>query len=228
LLNNIFKRKFISHLLIVLLVFSVTTSLAQGSEYSISFEDGVNNLSKFVASDEYRQLSLTNSDLDLIDTLYLRAAKFYKGDISEALLALTFTTLPFNRMPITIPFTKLILSLRLPSVNDKLFQKKNINLPGIVYFDSRLNGSNDKDKVAHFFGNAFLTYNISVLNLSKFFGIFVELFESAFKVSGGVDSRDLHTNYLGEFFGNSLRKNSKLLPSDFLKVYSLFYFSYTW
>jgi hypothetical protein len=52
------------------------------------------------------------------------------------------------------------------------------------------------------------------------------MFESIFKVSGGVDYRDLQTNQLGEFFGKSLNNDSNLLPSDFFKVYSLFYFFY--
>ena len=129
-------------------------------------------------------------------------------------------------MPVTIPLLNIRIPLRLPSVNERLFKIKKRNLPGIVYFDSRLKGGQDKDKVAHFFGNAFLAYNLPFINASKVLGIFVELFESSFKVSGGVDFRDLQTNGLGEAFGTSLRKNNKLLPSQFFKIYSLFYFSY--
>ena len=189
-----------------------------------SFEEGVIFLSEYIASEEFK--NKTDEDVNLVDTLYLKALNFYDGNISEALLALTFSTLPFNRMPVTIPLVKLKLNLRLPSVDEKLFQQKNKNLPGLVYFDSNESGNQDKDKVAHFFGNAFLSYNVTFLNLSKFLGIFVEMFEETFKVSGKIDFRDLQTNYCGEFFGKSLRNQKDLYPSDFFKLYSLFYFSY--
>jgi len=189
-----------------------------------SFEDGVIYLSKFIASKEFELK--TESDIYLVDTLYKKAVNFYEGDISEALLALTFATLPFNKMPVTIPIINVKLDLKLPSVNEELFLQKKNNLPGIIYFDSSINSNQDKDKVAHFFGNAFLKFNMSLFNLSKFFGMFVEMFESTFKVSGGIDFRDLQTNYIGEFFGYSLLDNKELLPSDFFKLYSLFYFSY--
>ncbi len=189
-----------------------------------SFEDGVNFLSVMIA--ENSEIKSSFNDLMIVDSLYILAVEFYDGDISEALLALTFATLPFNKMPVSIPFIDYRIDLRLPSVNQSLFELKKKNLPGIVYFDSRLKGGQDKDKVAHFFGNAFLAYNVTYFNLSKFMGILVEMFESAFKVSGGIDFRDLQTNYLGEFFGHSLNKNPKLLPSQFFDVYSLFYFSY--
>ena len=189
-----------------------------------SFEEGVIFLSEYIASEEFK--NKTDEDVNLVDTLYLKALNFYDGNISEALLALTFSTLPFNRMPVTIPLVKLKINLRLPSVDEKLFQQKNKNLPGLVYFDSNESGNQDKDKVAHFFGNAFLSYNVTFLNLSKFLGIFVEMFEETFKVSGKIDFRDLQTNYCGEFFGKSLRNQKDLYPSDFFKLYSLFYFSY--
>lgn len=189
-----------------------------------SFEDGVIYLSNYISSEEFSKKS--ELDFYLVDTLYKKAVSFYKGDISEALLALTFATLPFNKMPITIPLLKLKFNLRLPSVDEETFMLKKNNLPGFVYFDSNKSGGEDKDKVAHFFGNAFLSYNVSILNLSKFLGLIVEMFESTFKVSGGIDFRDLQTNFIGEFYGYSLKNNQELLPSDFFKLYSLFYFSY--
>ena len=189
-----------------------------------SFEDGVIYLSVYISSEEFSKKS--ELDFYLVDTLYNKAVSFYEGDISEALLALTFATLPFNKMPITIPLVKINFDLRLPSVDEETFMLKKNNLPGLVYFDSNKSGGEDKDKVAHFFGNAFLSYNVSIFNLSKFFGLIVEMFESTFKVSGGIDFRDLQTNFIGEFYGYSLKKNQELLPSDFFKLYSLFYFSY--
>ena len=208
-----------------LIIFPIRSVVFGGNDMP-SFEEGVIYLSEYIASDNFVELSKLNNDQALVDSLYKRSLRFYNGDISEALLALTFATLPFNKMPVTIPFFNIRIPLRLPAVDEELFKIKKNNLPGIVYFDSRTKGGQDKDKVAHFFGNAFLAYNILFINASKVLGIFVELFESSFKVSGGVDFRDLQTNGLGEAFGNSLRRNNKLLPSQFFKIYSLFYFSY--
>jgi len=213
-------HKFINIIFFIALYFSAIFLNAQNH----SFEDGVIFLSNYMASDNFKNLD--SKDIYLVDSLYLKADKFYNGNTSEALLALTFATLPFNKMPVTIPFLNIKLNLKLPSVKAEIFKKKKKNLPGIIYFDSPKLGGQDKDKIAHFFGNAFLKYNIRIINISKFFGIFVEMFESAFKVSGGVDYRDLTTNYIGEFFGYSLRKNKDIKPSDFFKLYSLFYFSY--
>ena len=191
---------------------------------SQSFEDGVNYISKIIAEQKYS--SKTYNDHELLNLIYTDALNYYNGDISEALLALTFATLPFNKMPVTIPLLDLKLDLRLPSVNQKLFETKRDNIPGNIFFDSPNSRYGDKDKIAHFFGNAFLAYNVSLFNLSKFLGFIVEMFESVFKVSGMIDYRDLAANNLGEFFGNSLRNNENLKVSDFLNVYSLLYFSY--
>lgn len=189
-----------------------------------SFEEGVIYLSKIIAENKFNDKSM--GDLAVIDSLYSTAITIYEGDISEALLALTFATLPFNRMPVKFPFTNIRLNLRLPSVDEETFLLRRTNLPGKLYFDSNNNKFGDKDKISHFFGNAFLAYNVSFINLSKFLGQFVEMFEASFKVSSGIDFRDLQSNHLGEFFGSSLLENPSIKPSDFFKLYSLFYFSY--
>ena len=92
-------------------------------------------LSEYIASEEFK--NKTDEDVNLVDTLYLKALNFYDGNISEALLALTFSTLPFNRMPVTIPLVKLKINLRLPSVDEKLFQQKNKKLRKSYKLDSK-------------------------------------------------------------------------------------------
>lgn len=209
-------RNFIFVIIIVLLPQMI---LAQSDK---SLSDAVYHLSEFIASDEFLKLKENNTDLDLIDTIYTRALKYHNGDISETLLTLTFATLPFNKMPVRLPLLGKV-NLHLPSVNKKLFREKVKNLPSKIYFDSPESDFGDKDKVAHFFGNSFLGYNEGFFNLSKFMGIFVELFEASFEVGGGLDRRDILTNNLGELFGKELNKNKKLMPSDIMKLYYLFY-----
>ena len=217
-MQQIINRIILYSFVIIIMSISSNELIAQ------SFEEGVIFLSETIASDNFRNLSCP--DIDKIDSLFKIAINYYDNDISEALLALTFATLPFNKMSVKIPIINVRIPLKLPAVDDKLFYKKKNNLPGFVLFNSAEISGNDKDKVAHFFGNAFLAYNVTFINISKFMGFIVEMFESAFQVSNGVDKRDLEVNYLGEFFGTSLQKYPNLNPSHFFKLYSLFYFSY--
>ena len=218
------KNLRISKIILYILILTILCSTVNGQEKNVTFQDGVIYLSNVIAYDSLFNNSV--SDLEKVDLLYKIALEFFNDDISEALLALTFATLPFNKMNVKIPILNIRIPLYLPAVNESLFKKKKENLPGKVLFNSSKKYGFDKDKVAHFFGTAFLAYNISFLNLSKFLGFIVEMFESAFQVSSGVDNRDLHVNHLGEYFGNSLQNDPNLRPSDFFKVYSLFYFSY--
>jgi hypothetical protein len=185
-----------------------------------SFKNGVIYLSKFISSDYFISLKNNSNDLDLVDTLYLRSVKYYESDYSEAMLALTFACLPYNEMHLKLPIFPVTLTLHLPTVSNPLFDIKTKNLPSQLFFDTPKNNFGDKDKLSHFFGNAFIECNFSFFNLSKFLGIFVERFEETFKVQGAMDKRDLYVNDLGAEFGKGLKGNNRLLPSEILKNYS--------
>jgi hypothetical protein len=120
------------------------------------------------------------------------------------------------RLPL-VPFT---VTVHLPSVNSPLFESKTKNLPSKFFYDTPKDNFGDKDKLPHFFGTAFIEYNFSFFNISKFLGIFVEKFEETFYVQGAMDKRDLYVNRLGARFGKGLRNNGSLLPSEFLKKYA--------
>jgi len=185
-------------------------------------ESGINYTVQFINSDTFLQLKNTESDLTLIDSIYLRAKKFHSNNIAEALLTLTFATLPFSKMPLKIPFVGIILNAKLPSGNPSLIDLKIKNLPKNLFEDSPNSNFGDKDKTAHFFGNAYFSYSVTLFNLSKFLSIFVELFEDAFKVEGGIDNRDFIANNLGYQFGKELLENPNQLPSEVLKKYPQF------
>ncbi len=189
-------------------------------------EDGITYMVGFILSDRFDSLKQTNSDLDLVDTLYLRAINFHNGAIDEALLTLTFATLPFREMPLHIPFTNIKLGAKLPSGPENILKKKIDRLPGQVLIDSPQTKFGDKDKVAHFFGNAFFSYSVSFFNISKFLSILVELFEDAFKVEGTIDHRDFIANYLGYHFGKRLNDDKNYLPSEAFRLYTFFKINY--
>ena len=186
---------------------------------------GVNYLSEFIASDYFLNLKKRNSDLELADTLFLRAVRFKDYNYSEALLALTFATVPYKEVPIRFPLIG-ILDYPLISANDSVFLKKNQNLPKKLFFDTPEGNFGDKDKLAHFFGSAFISYSSNIFDLGDLIGYFVEVFEQSFKVQSSIDPRDLRTNKLGNIFGDILKKNKSVLPSQVMLMKSLSYFSY--
>ena len=188
---------------------------------------GVNYLSEFIASDYFLVLKKENTDLDLVDSLYKRAIEFYQDDYEEALLALTFTTIPYRRVPIVVPLINSRLYYPLISANDSISILKNRNLPNQLFYDSPDNDYGDKDKLAHFFGNAFIGYAENILNLADVFGYFVEAFEEDFKAQSEVDFRDIDVNWYGVLFGNLLETNNKILPSQLMTIRSLRYFLIT-
>jgi hypothetical protein len=123
-----------------------------------------------------------------------------------------------------LPLTGTKIRIPLPSPPLKIFNEKLKNTPKKIFFDSPENDYGDKDKLAHFFANAFLRYNISIFNLSEFLGIFVEYFEQGFFLQGGYDRRDLIANHLGELFALMVRNYPDAKPSEALKIYQLLNF----
>jgi hypothetical protein len=182
---------------------------------------GVNYISEFIASDYFKELAKTNSDLALTDTIYLRAVRFKDYNYSEALLALTFAVIPYKTVPIKIPLLGLKLNFPLTSDCDSIFALKNRNLPKEFYDDTPTGNYGDKDKLAHFFGSAYISYTSRIFDLGNLIGYFVESFENKFKVQSAVDPRDMMTNTVGQLFGRILKKNKAILPSDVLIIHNL-------
>ena len=182
---------------------------------------GVNYISEFIASDYFKNLAQTNSDLALADTIYLRAVRFKDYNYSEALLALTFAVIPYKTVPIKIPLLGLKLNFPLTSDCDSIFALKNKNLPKEFYDDTPTGNYGDKDKLAHFFGSAYISYTSRIFDLGNLIGYFVESFENKFKVQSAVDPRDMMTNTVGQLFGRILKKNKAILPSDVFIIHNL-------
>ena len=209
---------------ILILTFLFTFVINLYSQQS-SLSKGVNYLSEFIASDYFASLKKTNTDLELTDTLFLRAVRFKNYDYSEALLMLTFATIPYNEVPIKFPLVG-VLNYPLVSANDSVFLQKNKNLPKELFYDTPKDNFGDKDKLAHFFGSAFISYSSNIFDLGDLIGYFVEVFEQSFVIHSLIDQRDLRTNKLGNIFGDILKKNTSILPSEIMLIKSLSYFRY--
>lgn len=188
-----------------------------------SLSKGVNYLSDFIASDYFLELKKENTDPTLVDSVYIRAIKFYEYDYQEALLALTFATIPYQKVPLVIPVINVRIYYHLISASDSIANLKNDNLPSRLFYDSPDNNYGDKDKLAHFFGNAFISYAENILKLADVFGYFVEAFEEDFKAQSEVDFRDVDVNWYGVLFGEMLEVNKNILPSQIMTIRSLRY-----
>jgi hypothetical protein len=217
-------RTGIVSLYFVILTLVITSSIFPQQS---TLSKGVNYLSEFIASDYFLELKGRNTDLNLVDSLYKRAIRFYQNDYEEALLALTFTTIPYRRVPLVIPLIKSRIYYPLISDNDSISNLKNKNLPNRLFYDTPEDNYGDKDKLAHFFGNAFIGYAENILNLADVFGYFVEAFEEDFKAQTSVDFRDVDVNWYGVLFGDMLETNKNILPSQIMTLRSLRYFLIT-
>ncbi|MBZ0198431.1 MAG: hypothetical protein K8H86_01080 [Ignavibacteriaceae bacterium] len=186
---------------------------------------GVNFISSYIASPHYIEMSKRMNDLSLMDSIFITAVKFYDDNYEDALIALTFAAVPYNRVPIKIPLLG-IINYPLTSANDSIFLLKNKNLPKYLFFDSPTDEYGDKDKPAHFFGSAFIAYSSHIFDLGDLIGYFVEVFEESFKVQSRIDARDLMTNKFGNIFGEALKSDKTVLPSNVLILQILSYFRY--
>lgn len=184
----------------------------------------VNHISAYIASDEFVKLKNEIGDISATDSIFIAALKFNIGDYSEALLSLAAATLPYREVPIVIPLINSVMDYPLVSADDSVYHLKNKNLPANFFYDTPQNEYGDKDKLAHFFGFAFLEYTTLFFDFGNLIGYFVEAFEEDFKVQSSVDYRDLETNFLGKCFGKLLKDDKSILPSQVLIMRTLFYF----
>lgn len=203
--------------LILIIINFANQSFSQQSNISRA----VNHSSEYIASEKFIKLRSEIGDVAAVDSIYIDAVNYSNGNISEALLALMLATVPYREVPVQIPIVNSIIYYPLTSADQETFLKKNNNLPRYLFFDTPQNDYGDKDKLAHFFGSAFLSYESNIFDIGKLIGYFVEAFEESFKVQSSVDLRDLDVNEYGRLFGNLLKENKQLLPSQIFLLRSL-------
>ena len=189
-----------------------------------SLSKSVNYISSYISAEEFINLKAGIGDLCAVDSIYSTALKFNEDNYSEALLALSAATLPYREVPIIIPLINSVWKYPLVSSDDSVYNLKNKNLPAQFFYDTPQNDYGDKDKLAHFFGFAFLSYSTLFFDLGNLIGYFVEAFEEDFKVQSSIDYRDLEVNFLGKCFGRLLKNDKSILPSQVLVMRTLYYF----
>jgi hypothetical protein len=210
---------------LLFLTFCLAPTISFSQQSNIS--KYVNNISEYIASKHFLELKNKIGDLSATDSIYNEAINFTENDYGNALLALMLATVPYNEVPLQMPLINLIVYYPLISADKETFLKKNDNLPRYLFLDTPNNNYGDKDKLAHFFGSAFLSYESNIFDLGKLIGYFVEVFEESFKVQSNVDMRDLDVNAYGRLFGELLKEDKKILPSQIFLLRSIRYLRIT-
>ncbi len=205
--------------LIIFLEFLFLTSYIFPQQSNLS--KAVNHISEYIASEIFAEIRINDGDLAATDSIFIEALKFTEHDYGNTLFALMFATVPYRKVPIRLPLINSMVYYPLTSADEEIFLKKNENLPRYLFFDTPQSIYGDKDKLSHFFGSAFLSYESNFFDIGKVIGYFVEVFEESFKVQSSVDLRDLAVNEYGRLFGNLLKENKQLLPSQIFLLRSL-------
>lgn len=177
----------------------------------------VDSITRYVANNDFGNESAT--DFEKLDLIYSFAVKVTNNNKSDALLALSMALVPYRNVPLRFSVLNFSIGIPLIASETNIFEKKNMNLPSKIYLDRPNGQSGDKDKIAHFFGAAFLAYSLNSFEITDFIGYFVEVFEESFGISK-IDKRDLRTNRLGAEFGKILRKQN-VKPSQIIMFFNL-------
>jgi hypothetical protein len=172
-------------------------------------------LQDYIRDTMFLALRMKLGDAAAIDAIYRQALYLTEDDQGEALLIAAGGVLEHFRLGIRIPiFGVLTLPMTLESVDQ--FRMRYRNLPSRVFFDSADSISNDKDKLQHFFGSAYLVFTEGGDKIAEHIGDWIERGEESFIVGGQDDVRDRKANALGREFGLLLMDNPFAVPSDVL------------
>lgn len=193
-------------------------SNAQRSKLSLRVE----KISEFVGGENFNLMSDTVSSVRLIDTIFNEAVRICEGDLSETLYSLMFAFLQQKTVTIKIPILSLKINYPLLTPSEMIFDKKNKNIPAYFLFDSKYFRTGDQDKLVHFFGSAYLSFN-GMGFLSLLIGDYIERFEDFFVEDNSYDIRDMQINLLGYYYGRNLKKVSSELPSSFILLHNIKY-----
>ena len=205
----------------IFLILSVTISCFTNEVCSQQSTTGrnVDQLSRYISSTRFAEIKLNFGELASVDSIFMESLRISNSDISDALIACTWACLTVKEATVVTPVLKVKLTIPFFSSSIDIFKEKNRNLPRFLFDDSPTTEYGDIDKLSHFFGSAFLEYNSFIPGVTELFGYFIEVFEESFKIDSKFSGKDISVNLLGIKFGNELRKKSRELPSNYLKLY---------
>ncbi|HTR82632.1 MAG TPA: hypothetical protein VMM58_13465 [Bacteroidota bacterium] len=172
-------------------------------------------LQRYIRDPRFQRLRMACGDTMAVDAIFATAYEIADGTMSHALLIATLATFDHFRLGLEIP---LLGTLNLPLTLEprSTFNRRYTHLPRRILPDSAGRKRQDRDKMQHFFGSAYLTYIFNSKIIAGAVGNFVEWGEPRFVVGGDYDERDKYANRLGQEFGIRLLEGEEVLPSDVL------------
>lgn len=152
-------------------------------------------------------------DIARLDLIYVRAIAEAAGDLDLALVGALFAVFEHQDIPLSIG-----ISLPLTLESAELFAARTARLPRTLFVDRP--GTDDRDKLQHFFASALIARLLDNAELADAIGIAIEVGEDLF-VQGGVhDTRDIRANRLGHLFADLLRHDPHLLPGSLFRSWN--------
>lgn len=149
------------------------------------------------------------SSADAMDEIYLEALMETNGDKGAAYLATMIAVFEHRNIPIAGLGIKLPLTLE----SDSVFKLRHDRLPRNIYGE----GQDDRDKLQHFFANAWLRKELGMEWLVRSIGELIEVGEDAVVEGGIYDDRDKHANSDGISFGLRSADSLEAIPSRYLR-----------
>ena len=143
-----------------------------------------------------------------MDEIYLHALRETNGDKGAAYLATLIAVLEHRNIPISGIGIELPLTLE----SDSIFRERVGHLPKNLYGQ----GHDDRDKLQHFFANAWLKKELGMEWLVLLIGELIEVGEDAVVEGGVYDERDKTANRDGIRFGIKSADSLSAVPSNYL------------
>jgi hypothetical protein len=143
-----------------------------------------------------------------MDEIYLHALRETNGDKGAAYLATLIAVLEHRNIPISGIGIELPLTLE----SDSIFRERVGHLPKNIYGQ----GHDDRDKLQHFFANAWLKKELGMEWLVLLIGELIEVGEDAVVEGGVYDERDKTANRDGIRFGIKSADSLSAVPSNYL------------
>jgi hypothetical protein len=170
---------------------------------------------KYVLDERFQVLRCKYGDIPAVDAIYLKSLGISDHNISRALFISMMAVFEHRYIDIKVPFFKYI-RLPLTFEKDSVFKSRINHLPSDLYTHKLKKIVDDRDKLQHFFGSAYLAYASEAPSFALTFGDLIEWGEASFIVGGTDDIRDKRANNEGKSFGRDLLVIKTLLPSDYL------------
>lgn len=144
-----------------------------------------------------------------MDDLYFEALQRCHGNKEAASLATLIAVLEHRHVPLRLGVD---IDIPLTLESPDLFRSRVRRLPSSLYSDRY----NDRDKLQHFFANAWLDRWVGMTWIVRTVGELIELGEDSFVEGGAYDLRDKIANQDGERFSSASGDSLEARPSSYL------------